>query len=341
MDAIISQISLRSAALSVADLVLPRICIVCGRTLLLSETHLCTACAADLPRTFFAGVRENPMAVGFNAMVERELGEGAVLRQRAAAGSQAPSGLRSLRSLRPLPASSASSLRDNLLPQGPSPCPCPGVDTPSGACSPLASQPYSYAAALFFYRGDSPYSRITQALKYGRNFEAGRHFARMLGRELAGSPLFADVNAVIPVPLHWLRRWRRGYNQAEVIARGVAEELEAPVLTGVLRRERRTRTQTRLDAAGRYGNVRSAFVADGRSLASWLAAIVSAPESRTSAPVSPDRPCHLLLVDDVFTTGATLLACERALRAGLTSAFGPEIATRIRISVATLAYVGR
>ena len=289
MDARISQISLRSAALSVADLVLPRVCIVCGRTLLLNETHLCTACAADLPRTFFAGVRENPMAVGFNAMVEREL----------------------------------------------------GVDTPSGACSPLATQPYSYAAALFYYRGDSPYSLIPQALKYGRNFEAGRHFARMLGRELADSPLFADVNAVIPVPLHWLRRWRRGYNQAEVIARGVAEELEAPVLTGVLRRVRRTRTQTRLDAAGRYGNVRSAFVADGRSLASGLAAIVSAPESRTSAPVSQDHPGHLLLVDDVFTTGATLLACERALRAGLAAAFGPENASRIRISVATLAYVGR
>ena len=280
MDARISQISLRSAALSVADLVLPRVCIVCGRTLLLSETHLCTACAADLPRTFFAGLRENPMAVGFNAMVERELGA--------------------------------------------------LVDTPSGVCSPLASQPYSYAAALFYYRGDSPYSLIPQALKYGRNFEAGRHFARMLGRELAGSPLFADVDAVIPVPLHWLRRWRRGYNQAEVIARGVAEELEAPVLTGVLRRVRRTRTQTRLDAAGRYGNVRSAFVADGRSLASRLA-----------AAVSPNHLGHLLLVDDVFTTGATLLACERALRAGLAAAFGPENASRIRISVATLAYVGR
>ena len=312
MDARISQISLRSAALSVADLVLPRICIVCGRTLLLSETHLCTACAADLPRTFFAGVRENPMAVGFNAMVERELG----------------------------------SL----------------VDTPSGACSPLATQLYSYATALFFYRGDSPYSLIPQALKYGRNFEAGRHFARLLGRELAGSPLFADVDFVIPVPLHWLRRWRRGYNQAEVIARGIVEGFaegrakspaagstaEAasvwapiPMLTGVLRRVRRTRTQTRLDAAGRYGNVRSAFVADCRRLASGLAAIVSAPEFRTSAPVSPDCPCHLLLVDDVFTTGATLLACERALRAGLAAAFGPESASRIRISVATLAYVGR
>ena len=298
MDTRISQISLRSAALSVADLVLPRVCVVCGRTLLLRETHVCTACAADLPRTFFAGQRNNPMAVAFNALVEREL-------ERKPAGSQ-------------------------------------GMDTPSGACflPALDYQPYSFAAALFFYRGDSPYSQIPQALKYGRNFGAGRHFARMLGRELAASALFSDVDALIPVPLHWIRRWRRGYNQAEVIARGIAEELKGgaeasgspapPVLTRVLKRVRRTRTQTRLDAGGRYANVHSAFVADGKALAS------------TKIPADlAGRPPHLLLVDDVFTTGATLLACERALRRALTETLGPEAASRVRISVATLAYVGR
>lgn len=290
MDSRISQISLRSAALSVADLVLPRVCVVCGRTLLLGETHVCTACAADLPRTFFAGQRDNPMAVAFNGLVERELG-----------GSEA-----------------------NGVPTGPGSLP--------------ATQPFSYAAALFFYRGDSPYSLIPQALKYDRNFEAGRHFARMLGRELAASSLFADVDAILPVPLHWLRRWRRGYNQAEVIARGIAEELKGgtaasgtvPVLTRVLKRVRRTRTQTRLDAGGRYANVHSAFVADGKALAS------------TKIPADKaGRPLHLLLVDDVYTTGATLLACERALRRALTETLGPQAASRIRISVATLAYVGR
>ena len=295
MDSRISQISLRSAALSVADLVLPRVCVVCGRTLLLGETHVCTACAADLPRTFFAGQRDNPMAVAFNALVERELGGAGV--------SEA-----------------------NGVPTGPGSLP--------------AVQPYSYAAALFFYRGDSPYSLIPQALKYDRNFGAGRHFARMLGRELAASSLFADVDAILPVPLHWVRRWRRGYNQAEVIARGIAEELKGgaeasgspapPVLTRVLKRVRRTRTQTRLNAGGRYENVKSAFVADGKTLAS------------TKIPTDQaGRPPHLLLVDDVFTTGATLLACERALRRALTETLGPEAASSIRISVATLAYVGR
>lgn len=280
MDTRISQISLRSAALSVADLVLPRVCIVCGRTLLLGETHVCTACASDLPRTFFAGQRDNPMAVAFNSLIEREL-----------AGSEA-----------------------NGVPTGPGSLP--------------AVQPYSYAAALFYYRGDSPYSQIPQALKYGRNFGAGRHFARMLGRDLAGSELFSNVDALIPVPLHWIRRWRRGYNQAEVIARGIAEELGVRVLIGALKRVRRTRTQTRLDAGGRYANVRSAFVANGKTLASI----------RITADRA-ERPLHLLLVDDVFTTGATLLACERALRKGFTEAFGPDAASKVRISVATLAYV--
>ena len=213
------------------------------------------------------------------------------------------------------------------------------MDTPSGACSLPSSgtsaagtdldyQPFSYAAALFYYRGDSPYSQIPQALKYGRNFGAGRHFARMLGRDLAGSELFSNVDALIPVPLHWIRRWRRGYNQAEVIARGIAEELGVRVLIGALKRVRRTRTQTRLDAGGRYANVRSAFVANGKTLASI----------RITADRA-ERPLHLLLVDDVFTTGATLLACERALRKGFTEAFGPDAASKVRISVATLAYV--
>ena len=331
MDSRIASISLQSAALGVADLVLPRSCVVCGRTLLLRERHICTECAADLPRTFFAGMRDNPMARAFNALIQKEI-------ESEKAGSQAPSGLRSLRaphkspicggpafrSLRPLPASSAPSLRDSLLPPGPSPCPCPGVDTPSGVCY----QPFGYAAALLYYREGSPYGKIPQGLKYGRNFGEGRYFARMLGQELAASELFADVDAVIPVPLHWARRWNRGYNQAEVVAREVAAQLGGvQVAPKALKRSKRTGTQTRLHGSERYANVKSAFKANVKAL--------------TSIGITTERPTHLLLIDDVFTTGSTLCACERALRKGLTEAFGPDAASRVRISVATLSYVGK
>lgn len=167
--------------------------------------------------------------------------------------------------------------------------------------------PYSNAAALFYYRAG--YRRISQALKYRRDFAAGRHFSHLLGRRLAGSGLYSDVDLVVPVPLHWTRRHRRGYNQAAVIARAVAAELGVAADMRLLVRRRRTGTQTRLSHAERARNVRGAFRVLRKAAA-----------------------CHILLVDDVYTTGATLHACYAALR----EAYGPQL----RISVATLGYVG-
>lgn len=172
-------------------------------------------------------------------------------------------------------------------------------------------EPYSYACALFFYEAESQYSQITKALKYYYNRPEGRFFAEMLGERLASSPLYADVDAVVPVPLHWTRRWRRGYNQAEVIAEGVASALPgARLCPELLRRVGRTRSQARLSgAAERSANMRGAF----------------------RAGMVDQRPGHILLVDDVFTTGATLGECHAALR----SAFGPGV----RISAVTLGFV--
>lgn len=169
--------------------------------------------------------------------------------------------------------------------------------------------PYAYAAALLFYHHENPYKFIPRALKYGGNLQAGRFFAAQLGRFLSRAPHLADVDTVIPVPLHWARKWRRGYNQAEVIAAELASALRADLRADVLRRVRRTRTQTHLDAESRLKNVANVFQV--RHL-----------------------PCgarHILLVDDTFTTGATLSTCYQALR----TALGPEPC----ISVATLSVV--
>ena len=167
---------------------------------------------------------------------------------------------------------------------------------------------YAYAAALLFYHHENPYKRIPQALKYGFNVSAGRYFARKLGTFLSSAGHFADVDTVIPVPLHWWRKWRRGYNQAEVIAAELAGALHACLRAHALVRLHRTRSQTRLGAEDRLKNTEGVF---------------RLPHS------FPAR--HVLLVDDTFTTGATLLACYNAVR----KALGPSV----RISIATLAVV--
>ena len=171
---------------------------------------------------------------------------------------------------------------------------------------------YSYATSLFFYRSQTGYRLITQRLKYHSDYAAGRYFASMLGREMAASSMFKDVDAVIPVPLHWTRLWSRGHNQAEIIAEGLAEKLGARMRTDILYRARKTRTQTKLSIDGKTHNVEGAF---------QVRRLKAIPEYS-----------HILLVDDVFTTGATLHSCHRALR----TVFPPSA----RISVAALACVG-
>lgn len=185
----------------------------------------------------------------------------------------------------------------------------PMADRLNAALPDQEGMPYAYAAALFFYDEDVPYKMIPWKLKYGNGIGTGRYFAAMLGRYLAGSEWFGDVDTVIPVPLHWARRWRRGYNQAAVIARAVAGALEAECREDILVRRRRTTTQTRLGGDARSRNVKGAFGVAKRI-----------PGMR-----------HVLLVDDVFTTGATTAECFRTLLAALPA--------EVRISVATLAFV--
>jgi len=175
---------------------------------------------------------------------------------------------------------------------------------------------YAYAAALFFYHSEAQYRLIPYQIKYHGNIRAGRYFGRMLGNRLTSSELFEDVDMVVPVPLHWTRKWKRGYNQAEVIAGAVAEALGAPMRTDLLRRRKRTTTQTRMEVEDKRKNVAEAFV--------------STPSLADIA--AQDSVRHLLLIDDVFTTGATLHACFVALRTVLPAS--------VRISVATLGFVG-
>lgn len=284
-----------------ADVLLPRVCTVCGERLLRSERHICLKCLADMPLTRFWTMEHNRMADRFNSVIQRELETEGGLETEGV--HQTEGGLETERNHQ---TGSGLQTAGGIQPQG------------------GKRERYAYAAALFIYKEGSGYTNIPQQLKYHGNIAAGRHFSRMLGRKLASSELFQDVDLVIPVPLHWMRRWKRGYNQAEVIAAEVAAELGAAMDSRILSRNRRTRTQTRLGVEEKTANVAGAFCVRSEYRGK------GAMEGQSGEERKAIR--HILLTDDVFTTGSTLAACFHALR----EAFPPSV----RISVATLAFVG-
>lgn len=243
------------------DILLPRICCVCGRRLLKGERHLCMGCRLEMPLTHFWDMTHNPMADRFNCLIQKWLDE-----------------------------------RDSSQPE--------------------IREPYAFAAALFYFREDDRYKEIPYRIKYQGDIPAGIHFGRMLGKRLAGSEIWKGADVVIPVPLHWTRQWKRGYNQAEAIASGLAEALGAQLRPDILIRYRRTETQTILEGPEKAANVAGAFRGNLHKI----------PQDSLSGIR------HLIIVDDVFTTGSTLMACFTALR----SVFPPGV----RISVATLGFVG-
>lgn len=142
---------------------------------------------------------------------------------------------------------------------------------------------------LFFYDKYSPYSRPIHQLKYGGKRKMGRFLGRMLGN------LFSEkmkIDFVVPVPLHLKRERMRGYNQAYEIALGVAEVLGIEVMDDVVYRVRNNPSQTGLNPNERRENTYGLFAL------------------RNSERIEGK---HLLIVDDVITTGSTLSACAKVL----------------------------
>ena len=291
---------------NLADFLLPRKCIVCGEKLTAQEEHICRWCRDDMPQTRFWQLRHNPMADKINAAIQKEL-------EKRWEDTDTTRGFVNPCTV----ASIASELRNSAY------------DNVKSSKN-FNSERYAFAAALFFFNEEADYKKIPYRIKYEGDIRAGRYFGKMLGDRLSRAEWFQDVDIIIPVPLHWRRKWKRGYNQAEIIAHGISEALGIPVRTDILRRRKHTRTQINLNIQEKSANVAGAFSASLPQTRSTNTDNVTSDKTGSNRTY---RPRHILLVDDVFTTGSTLTACFFALR----SDFPPEV----RISVATLGFVGR
>lgn len=174
-------------------------------------------------------------------------------------------------------------------------CPTCGIACLPGLACRCEQRPPYLSAIACAAPYDGPIRAIVQAFKYGGHQTLGG----ALAARLADHPhlRLADVDLVVPVPLHPWRRLMRGFNQAERLAR----PLGVPVVHALSRRHW-TPSQAALTAAARRGNVRSAFA---------IAARLPGRRASLRATLAGAR---VLLVDDVVTTGATLSACARALR---------------------------
>jgi ComF family protein len=149
------------------------------------------------------------------------------------------------------------------------------------------------ATSLYYFTGDSALQGALHSLKYQGDRATGTLLGRLLGRSLADAGRFDGIDALLPMPLHQRKLRLRGYNQAEVIARGVSDLTGVPVIHDALARRKHTDTQTRKSRLERWRNVSDAFhIANPGAL----------------------QGRRLLLVDDVVTTGASLEACGSLLR---------------------------
>jgi len=156
-------------------------------------------------------------------------------------------------------------------------------------CGRCLRKPPPWDAAWAPFRYAWPLDRLETRFKFSRDLAAGRALVSMWRRE---SPPSTLPQLIIPVPLHRRRLRERGYNQAWELARPLACSLGIPGSDNLLRRVRHTDAQTGLDAAQRRHNLRHAFaLREGAAL-----------------------PDHIVVLDDVFTTGATLAECVRVLK---------------------------
>lgn len=188
----------------------------------------------------------------------------------------------------------------------------PMTDYTSAADNPVFERfwgivPVERACSLIFFIEGSPWRQAVHDFKYRGAWRTAREAGEWLGGEMARGGLYYDIDVVVPVPLHAWKLLIRGYNQSEYIAEGVARVMSKPLAAKNLVRKKHNPSQTLKPYHERWNNVEGIFG-------------VRRPEEFEGR--------HILLVDDVFTTGATVASCAETLKKAV-----PDC----RISVATFA----
>lgn len=171
------------------------------------------------------------------------------------------------------------------------------------------SIPNVKATSLMYFEKGEVSQKIIHEIKYHGNLRLATRFGQLLGESIADSHRFDDVDYIIPVPLHFFRWYKRGFNQSREISQGIVKRFKRPIKNFALARIRYTETQTHKNHIARSRNVVEAFK-------------VRNPQQLAGK--------HILLVDDVITTGATIRACYETL----------SHVEGVRVSVASLAFAG-
>lgn len=169
--------------------------------------------------------------------------------------------------------------------------------------------PVERAAAMYFFH-EGHVRAMVHAFKYYQHPELARALAQRWAEQMRATDFFDGIDALVPLPLHPLRFLRRGYNQSRYLAQGIARATGVPIVRRAVVRRGKASTQTHLHGlSARQANVEGVF--------------------RLKHPERIEGK-HVLLVDDVATTGSTLISCARALAS----------APGVRISVFAFAYAG-
>lgn len=170
--------------------------------------------------------------------------------------------------------------------------------------------PIEKGISFFFYTEST--KNILMLLKYNSYPQIGTYLASQFVEELKAdsSPFFDDIDLIVPIPLHWMRRIKRGYNQSEYIALGIKEKTGIPICTKAIKRIVNNKSQTHMQKHQRHENVKDIF-------------------RLTHPELLQDK--HILIVDDVTTTGSTIASCCQELLK----------VPNVKLSILTLAFANQ